>query len=210
VSQKIVTKGICSHCKKLVTRVSAHKHIKACFIESEKSVSSYLIKAVWPHKNPIYWLYVAVPLKSTLSKLDDFFREIWLECCGHLSLFNINNVLFSSYVEPNPYERTLELPMTIKIENALSVGQKFAHEYDFGTTTELLLEVVDLIKSENKIQLLMRNEEPPFLCSCKAKASYIDSNEYTYWCEDCKSDDDDTYNLPLVNSPRTGFCGYCG
>ncbi len=210
MSQKIVTEGTCSHCKKLVSKTGALKHIKTCLIEDEKSANSFLITAVWPHKNPVYWLYVAVPLSFTLLKLDKFLRDIWLECCGHLSSFKINNVLFSSYLEPNPYEKNMELPMTIKVENALSVGQTFTHEYDFGTTTELLLKVVDLIKSPNKIQLLMRNEEPPFKCSCGAKATYIDANEYTYWCEDCKGDDEDSYILPLVNSPRTGFCGYTG
>lgn len=44
-------------------------------------------KSAWPHKNPIYRLYLSVPFKLKLENLDHFLRETWLECCGHLSQF---------------------------------------------------------------------------------------------------------------------------
>ena len=37
-----------------------------------------------------YWMYVKMSETATLDDLDMFLRNIWLECCGHLSEFNIN------------------------------------------------------------------------------------------------------------------------
>lgn len=34
-------------------------------------------------------MQVAVPMTAPLRKLDHFLRHIWLECCGHLSAFDI-------------------------------------------------------------------------------------------------------------------------
>ena len=36
--------------------------------------------------------------KSTLEELDDFLRGAWLECCGHLSDFEIDGI---TYMVPN-------------------------------------------------------------------------------------------------------------
>lgn len=205
--KKITTKGVCSHCNNLVTKVSALKHIQQCFTESPSEQHSYIIKIQWPHKNPYYWIYVAIPLRATLKQFDRFLRDIWLECCGHLSLFRIHSVLFSSYYEPNPFADHMELPMTAKIGNVLAVGVKFTHDYDFGSTTTLLLEVVALKKSTQTIQVLMRNEEPNFICSCcDCKASYINYDYDEYLCADCYKEDE--YFSPLRNSPRSGVCGY--
>lgn len=35
----------------------------------------------------ICWLHIEMKGSATLSKLDNFLREIWLECCGHVGPF---------------------------------------------------------------------------------------------------------------------------
>lgn len=32
-----------------------------------------------------YWLIIEVSENVTLKELDNFIRDIWVECCGHLS-----------------------------------------------------------------------------------------------------------------------------
>lgn len=213
MGKKIVTKGICYKCKQLVTKNSAKSHIHKCFNLSEAHpVDAFMVKAQWPHKNPIYWLYLAVPFTATLEDLDDFLRETWLECCSHLSQFTINNKRFSSYFEPDRYSSIEQSSMSISSENVLTPGLKFTHEYDFGSTTELLLEVVGRIKTEasKKISIMIRNQEPEFECAyCDEKAVMICSNEDNFLCESCGGDNE-SFLLPLVNSPRTGVCGYIG
>lgn len=38
--------------------------------------------------NKNYRLYVDIPVTSNLSTPDSFLRNIWSECCGHLSEFS--------------------------------------------------------------------------------------------------------------------------
>ena len=45
---------------------------------------------------PMYWLHIEIPAKATLEDLDHFLRAVWLECCGHLSSFDIADETFIS------------------------------------------------------------------------------------------------------------------
>ena len=218
MNEKIVTKGVCEKCKQLISKTNAKQHINKCFnLDKENTPNAFQIKIQWPHTNSIYWLYIIVPYKFTLENLDDFLRDIWLECCSHLSQFVINNAIYSSCCEPNDFFSNEEYPMTIATKKILYLGLKFKHEYDFGSTTELLLEVVGLIKTTalNEITILMQNQEPEYKCSsCGAKATLISEYSDSVLCESCgnpdsEDDDEDSYYLPLVNSPRTGVCAYC-
>jgi hypothetical protein len=217
MNEKIVTAGVCNKCKKIITKNSARSHINKCFgLREVETVDAFLIKVQWPHKNPIYWIYFATPFKFTLEDIDNFLRETWLECCDHLSQFTISGKRYCCNLERdyvlNPYLSFEELSMSIPIEKVLTLGLKFIHEYDFGSTTELLLEVVGLIKTEfpKKINVMIRNQEPEFDCvECGEKAVLICSNDdEEFLCISCAEDDE--YLLPLVNSPRTGVCGYAG
>jgi hypothetical protein len=215
MNEKIVTKGVCNKCKEIVSIRSAKGHITKCLDQEVGSApDAFLVKVQWPHKNPIYWLYLSVPFKSKLEDLDRFLRDIWLECCGHLSQFTINHKMYSSDFEPNPFSRFEEFPMSFRTEKVLAPGLKFTHEYDFGSTTELLLEVVGLINSiaAKKVKVIIQNEEPELKCvRCGKRAELISSTESGCFCESCiEEEDEELYLLPLVNSPRTGVCGYEG
>ncbi len=96
---------------------------------------------------PEYWLDLEISASTTLTRLDDYLRAIWLECCGHLSAFEIDGIryevategvdfdLFAVYDEPPK-------PMkSARLGRILRPGLTFLHEYDFGSTTELKLKV---------------------------------------------------------------------
>jgi hypothetical protein len=95
--------------------------------------------------SPIFWMDVEMRANSTLEELDDFLRGESLECCGHLSAFYVDrdtymvptSGMFASLGDPN--ERT----MRVDLGGILSKGSSFQHTYDFGTSTELKLRVVD-------------------------------------------------------------------
>ena len=46
--------------------------------------------------NGDYWLHLAVRTDTKLHTLDRTLRDLWLECCGHLSQFTVGNVFFVS------------------------------------------------------------------------------------------------------------------
>jgi hypothetical protein len=73
---------------------------------------------------PAYWMHVALPVEATLGKLDRFLRETWLECCGHLSSFEIAGERYAS--APMGGESSLKLPL----QQVVGVGMSFSYEYD--------------------------------------------------------------------------------
>ncbi len=162
-----------------------------------------------------------VDADSTLKMLDDFLRETWLECCGHLSAFKINGNHYSI----KPMSDLEEFNMDYLLNELLSSKTHFSYEYDFGSTTQLKLRVVDIFKArkrERAINVLARNEKPTIACSYCGEPAVKVCPECLWqnkgWlCEKCAENHDETVCfvgsemlLPVVNSPRTGVCAYSG
>jgi hypothetical protein len=146
---------------------------------------------------------------STLKNIDAFLRDIWLECCGHMSSFS-----YQRYGE--------EINLRQKVKDILIPGVKLIYQYDFGSTTELTIKAVEnyygAIDTNNKIQIVARNAKPIIPCDeCGVKpavqiCSECQWDETGWLCEECSQNHscgDDMF-LPVVNSPRTGVCGYTG
>lgn len=159
-----------------------------------------------------YWMHLAVPATAPLSKLDKFLRQVWLECCGHMSAFEIDGVRYA--VSPMEDERGMKVPLS----RVVDVGTKFLYEYDFGSTTTLSLKVAglwDRTTAKNDVELLARNDPPQINCDqCGTQpATLICTGCEGIWlCAPCSQAHDcgEEYLLPVVNSPRTGVCAYSG
>ena len=157
--------------------------------------------------DPEYWLHLEVKSESRLKDLDQFLRDIWLECCGHMSAFN--------------YQRN-EISMNRKLKDVLKPGMELLYEYDFGSTTELLIKTIaeyrGPIEKNKSVQLLARNEAPEILCDECGKSSAVQIcieckwDEAGWLCQSCVKIHEcgEDILLPIVNSPRTGVCGYEG
>ncbi|MEW6573824.1 MAG: hypothetical protein AB1374_09365 [Bacillota bacterium] len=171
---------------------------------------------------PWYWMHLDVRAKAKLKDLDRFLRDIWLECCGHLSAFIIQKERYSS----SPDRFGFENSMNFAVGGLLLPGIKCYYEYDFGTPTELVLTVVSERLSERKggkkgapaVQLLARNNAPAITClSCGGIATQVCSwcvceGGNAWLCDDCAAEHacGEDYLLLVVNSPRVGICGYTG
>lgn len=198
------------------------RHLKACKqkkdISEKSSARTQTAKSfhlvVEGRDLPYYWMHLEVPANATLKVLDGFLREIWLECCGHMSAFTIGSKRYSVA----PMGELDEASMKFKLEKVLQPGMQFYHEYDFGTTTDLMLKVVSEGEGKSKsIRILARNEPPEITCvSCGKMATQVCTEcawEDKGWlCDQCaaKHECDEDMFLPVVNSPRVGMCGYTG
>ena len=160
-------------------------------------------------------MHVALPLTVRLSKLDDFLRHTWLECCGHLSAFEIAGKRYAS--EP----RDEEMSMGARLSEVLEVGMTFFYEYDYGSTTALVVKVVALLEPglpNGALELLARNEAPQVSCQrCGIQpatqiCTECEGNGKGWLCKACAVAHEcgDEMCLPVVNSPRVGVCGYTG
>ncbi len=159
-----------------------------------------------------FWLDLEMRGPATLAKLDDYLRAIWLECCGHLSMFTIGGWQGDEIAESRKGDAIFEPGLVLR------------HLYDFGTTSETDVKVMDFrtgkATTKHPIALLARNKMPEAVCQeCDQPAGWL--------CIECIYEDENSGLLcdehagdhphanygepvPLVNSPRLGMCGYDG
>ena len=189
--------GNCYMCGKTAGKTAIKNHILKDHDSGDESC--YLVKAEGAY-NKNYWLLFTVPLDASLSIVDKFLHEVWCECCGHLSAFRMGG---------REYGKSRKL-------SALSIGDTLLYEYDFGSTTEIVVTISDEIsraKQREKVQLLARNTPVEEKCDhCGALATMVDPLDgYAVLCGKCAENaEDDSILLPITNSPRSGECGYDG
>ena len=194
-------KGHCYLCGQELAKASVSRHLAAKHLIQEEEQLSYLLKI--EDENSNYWLFVDIPVSSTLKTLDSFLRKIWLECCGHLSKF----------YEPGLYLSSVGINKKI---GSFPEGFKLMYDYDFGSTTTLKIVFMKKITrpaQRTPVRVLARNDPYSFPCSkCKKEADYVDAGSWppSFYCEKCARKHETEFLLPVVNSPRMGVCGYTG
>ncbi len=174
----------------------------------------------------IYWLHLEVAGSSTLVDVDTYLRAIWVDCCGHMSHFVFGTTRYQELID-GFFALGDQKNITTKASEVLRTGLKGRYEYDFGTPTELKIEVVG--EREGKplttkpLTLLARNVMPAYACVPSAAnrrrrtsvCSAISSraSRAAYLCAaHAKNHGCTLYGGPKkrFNSPRTGRCKYNG
>lgn len=209
------SEGECKFCKETIAGIAMERHLASC---SERTKANglengqekiFLLKS---SAGP-FWVYFEANASSAFEDVDSFLRGLWLECCGHLSMFTINGMHYASSPEED------DKSMSIKLQSVIRPGMKFIHEYDFGTTTLLDMKCVSVRfgKAKKGIDIIAKNNMPDFCCDKCGKPAKEICTECVYegkglLCKSCakKHECDENMLLPLVNSPRTGMCGYTG
>lgn len=211
-----VSEGTCAFCKQTFSKTVITRHVQSCTKRKTPVKTTLVYNLLIQDKYaPEYWLHIEIPAKATLKILDNFLRNIWLECCGHLSGFRFGETMYMSHPDKSYGDKG----MNVILARLLDRGSTFTHEYDFGTTTELILKVLSKYEGEDQssIQILARNNPSTFLCrKCKNKATQTCCEcgwdaPNCHYCDNCakKHEHEDMF-LPIVNSPRSGVCGYEG
>ena len=247
MQEKLISEGKCLFCGKTFAKAGINRHLATHFkekAETGKAGNSFLVKVETNKRwgNTPYFLSLWIDGETKMKDLDEFLRYIWLECCGHMSAFrNLKLQTFRGgmfdvmdaydYLEQGnvaKYEKIMEenrgeVPMSRKAKSALYKGLVLDYEYDFGSSTELTITVVDEypVKADKKIVLLSRNEPLQIMCSIckKVPATQLCSicmyEKEAEFCNTCakkhakKCKDFAEYAaMPVVNSPRMGVCAY--
>ena len=224
---KLKSEGVCRFCNKTFSAAAMSRHLQSCSErkkaqeKEEKIGKIFLLRA---QAGP-FFVYFEVKGIATLKDIDAFLRRLWLECCGHLSAFTINDVryeldtgcvdaMWTDFFGKKQQTRS----MNTKLYSVLCPDLKFMHEYDFGSTTQLdIMCISERQGNLKKIEVLARNDLPDFVCtSCGKPAKEVCTQclyEGTgFLCEKCakKHKCGEDVLLPVVNSPRMGVCGYTG
>jgi len=239
MQEKLKSEGKCLFCGKMYAKAGINRHLITHLNEKEnRDGVSFLLK-VEPNSRwgkSLYFLSLWVDGETTLKQLDKFLREIWLECCGHLSAFrykergnptmNFNSLLKSLSQTPRVSTGKFgEISFQKKAKELFYPDMKLDYEYDFGSSTDLEISVVASFpcKADKKIALLSRNEPLEIMCSIcgEVPATQICTvcmyDDDALFCDRCASkhaekceDFADYAALPVVNSPRMGVCAYTG
>ena len=204
-------KTICTICRKHFSKAGLQRHIKSCIkknIEDKNASTTLYWFKIYDKYMPDFFLHILVSRKAKLFHLDRFLREIWLECCGHMSDFHVN-------------KKTIDMGEPIEV---ISTYKKVDYTYDYGSSTELVIEFKEAFKGDQDyyIKLLARNAEFKEKChKCNKKLAKFICTECLYggdetiFCKECTKkhteehhDGEDYMISNFVNSPRTGICGY--
>ncbi|MBW6492424.1 MAG: hypothetical protein K0B15_14670 [Lentimicrobium sp.] len=207
------SEGYCIYCNTLIPQKTMGKHLASHLAAREKAEAG---------ENAVnfchveveageFFLHLLVKGSAKMKVIDVFLRDIWLDCCDHMSAFG---------------HRNFKVSMSYAVEDVMEPKIKIYHDYDFGSTTRVFLKghkQYQLIQKGN-VTLLSRNEPIEIACSkCKKKpavnlcAVCTTDIDYTYYCKACSAvheeeceDFADYSSMPVVNSPRMGVCGYEG
>lgn len=111
--------------------------------------------------------------------------------------------------------------MNYKLKTVLEKGMTIDYEYDFGSTTELMITVVNYRTGywkKDNLTILSRNNPPLLICDeCGSKPAVVICTECAwegrgFLCENCAETHEcgEEMMLNVCNSPRMGVCGYMG
>ncbi len=100
----VTTKGICNFCNGEFDKAKMTQHLKHCKQRAAAIAASTEDGAKQKQRlfhilaegryNPQYWMHLEIPASESLFTLDGFLRDIWVECCDHLSAFEIGGTSY--------------------------------------------------------------------------------------------------------------------
>lgn len=216
-----ISRGTCLFCGLETGKNMMTRHLQSCTARKARSEQAALNgKPETLHHLRVedaydksFWLHLEVRGSTILEDLDAYLREIWLECCDHLSDFRT-----SQYGGK-------EFSMDSKVDEVFKPKETITHIYDYGTSSITLLtslgQTSGVALNEHPLSLMARNLRPEATCmECDQPA--------THFCDVCVYENgvdgllcakhvvDHPHNneeegpIELVNSPRLGMCGYYG
>lgn len=233
MARKVATTGVCAFCGREVAAAGMTKHLTTCAARRaavDKAEASKHKPQILYHLivrdtiDGVYWLHLEMAGSASLADLDAYLRAIWVDCCGHMSHFVFGTTRYQELID-GFFALGDQKSLTTKADDVLRAGLKGRYEYDFGTPTELKVEVVAAREGKsltNKpLTLLARNNLPAVVCTeCGEPATHICMQCYfeqgepgCFLCAaHAKSHTCTLYGGPKkrFNSPRTGRCQYNG
>ena len=233
-----MTDGECYLCGESYTKRGMSRHLRSCLPEPSDGTTMYHLRIAGAQR-PDYWLHLLAEAETLLSDLDSFLREVWLECCGHLSAFTVGTTRYEKSYDDQESAIGLggerqSMDFALGAIDRVTAGVEFTYEYDFGSTTTLELRVLDggdwsLDEREiqrtdasetarNGIVLLARNTPPEIECgNCGKPATKVcqpclwQHGPDAWLCKACASDHEDDCDRPkYLPKVNSPRTGVCG
>ena len=140
MSRKRQSRGKCGYCGREAAKGGMLSHLSACRQLNEIVAASDRMPGrkiglthlrVTDSWSGDFWLDLEMEGSAALRELDRYLRYVWLECCGHLSMFTTGG-----------WGEDDEISMETRVDRVLQPGVDLVHIYDFGDSTETLVRSV--------------------------------------------------------------------
>ena len=128
------SKGTCTFCRGEFSKSAMTRHLETCEQRaSTEAKAGSRRKAqnirtfhfvVEGRDLPLYWMHLDVTASTTLATLDRFLRDSWLECCGHLSAFEIGGIRYAVDAGLDDGWDMDEKSMRVRLDKVFSPGQR--------------------------------------------------------------------------------------
>ena len=179
-TEKPSLKGLCYFCNSEVDKSKMTQHLKYCkqrvaaiAAEANSNDTGEAEKMKFFHivaegrYNPQYWMHIELPATDDLEDLDIFFRDTWVECCDHLSAFQIGDISYSNEPEDFYFEDELVDGQEEDIEeegeddeegNTLNL-EDLPPELVEAMTPELLLKLKEFSTADEMVAFLKEEQK---------------------------------------------------
>ena len=144
-----------AHAQRCV-RAATQTKFGNCDLGTRRSGNDTIL--IWVRADEVrQWMMLAVRSTTSLRQLDQFLRDLWLECCSHTSHFEIGGTRYGPRVlgagyTPLTYAslaKSDEQNMMHNVGETIRPGELFRHkygyDYDYVYNTSLELECVDVL-----------------------------------------------------------------
>ena len=160
-------RGVCGFCGRESTKGGLARHLGSCGARKDavqaadagsgRAMTIIHLRVQDGHRSE-FWLDLEINGSAALRDLDGYLRAIWLEYCGHLSMFSEGG-----------WGDEDELPMNAHIGRILKPGAELIHIYDFGDSSETRIKSVSSREGkptgDRPIFLMSRNLPPAYGCA---------------------------------------------
>ena len=153
--------GRCDLCGAIVRAGDVSAHAMACVMAAfqGRSVengrhSRYADNGamlIWVRSTELrHWMLLAARPSTSLRNLDQFLRDQWLECCGHMSHFEIGLTRYCAGMLESGDTQILDTDtvdaedrhMAYTLAETLELGERARHVFDYDNITEVDFECV--------------------------------------------------------------------
>lgn len=154
VTRKKTTTGarnFCNLCNEAFAIPKMQSHLLQCVLDNIPQGTSYLFKVVDKFQRK-FWLYLLVGEGTSFGELDQFLRDQWLECCGHLSEFRLGRIsIEGSSGRGNYDDYELYDEDQISIDGLNQLIAQYVPDYQPEESFQACLKVIKTIINENKL-----------------------------------------------------------
>jgi len=140
-----MTDGQCYLYGETFTKRGMNRHLRSCLPSSEEVTRSVVLRISGTHRDD-YWIHTLADQETTLMTLDSFLRDFWVECCHHLSTFQIDGTDYNSDnpgVGGSQPQRGRSMDISLRTVLDRHTVEEFSYVYDWGSSTYLTLSVVE-------------------------------------------------------------------